>query len=156
MASAIFRELALALTDEARVPIVFRLRELVAYNSRELSTEAFTRFLDDLHRRIFRLISSSDTARRLGGMEQRLCLGAGPVETATSTLELPKAGEERSLKILHAHPAVHVCRIVGPSHVAYIEPFLDAALDLRVPKPLSERLKVARRVEDSKVGGSRP
>ena len=45
------------------------LRQLVEIESRELSTETFTKFMNDLTPRLFELVQSQDTCDKLGGIE---------------------------------------------------------------------------------------
>ena len=44
------------------------LKDLVATTSREVTVETFTKFSNDINKRIFELIHSSDVCDKLGGI----------------------------------------------------------------------------------------
>jgi len=54
----------------------------VAATSRERSGESFTRFINDVNKRIFDLVSSSDVSEKLGGI---MAIGTGGVRRAAGT-----------------------------------------------------------------------
>ena len=54
--------------DNVRLLAATDLRQWVIRESRELPAEAFTRFMNDLNRRIFDLVNSSDIHDKLGGV----------------------------------------------------------------------------------------
>lgn len=65
----IISDLRSAKTDETRNKAAAEMREYVILVSREKSGEAFTKFINDMNRRIFELIHSNDNNDKLAGIQ---------------------------------------------------------------------------------------
>ncbi|KAJ3215347.1 phosphatidylinositol kinase- protein kinase tor1 [Dinochytrium kinnereticum] len=63
-----FGALRIARSDHARLKIAKELKDHVVLVSREISGDQFTKFMNDINRRIFDLINSSDTSDKIGGI----------------------------------------------------------------------------------------
>lgn len=71
-----------ARNDDVRSRAARELCQHVAATSRERSGESFTRFINDVNKRIFDLVSSSDVSEKLGGI---MAIGIGGVRRAAGT-----------------------------------------------------------------------
>ncbi|EWC44191.1 phosphatidylinositol 3-kinase tor2 [Drechslerella stenobrocha 248] len=64
----VFSDLRNSKGEEARQKAADELRTILVVSQREMPTEAFTRFNNDINKRIFEMIHSNDTSDKIGGI----------------------------------------------------------------------------------------
>ncbi|KAI8593944.1 armadillo-type protein [Geranomyces variabilis] len=122
--------------DEVRVRAANDLREHFTAVSREVSGEAFTKFVNDVNRRIFELIHSNDNNDKIGGILaiDKLVDFEGEENTTKTTrfanyLRIVLPGSDPQITILAAKALGHLALAGGTLTAEFVEFEVKRALE---------------------------